>query len=615
MLRRVCSKHTHHVQISHSQACPCDRPVYAPQLSSYFLHKGRRRPRQKYLRENTIRPSSFLTSYPGLTVRNINCQYRLHSAGAAFSTFSDLHARSSASTSTDDHESGHIKRNNRTTWPTDLPQQLMFLFSDLNLRNNKHARSTLIDDQYLPLKELLEIKSIKNITSNVDATTGDPAATVMDAIDLVNKNVAHTIKLHTEQLNNGDIIVRRSPPFRYSESIHNHHERMMVIEGWAHRPRWALSHIRMMLSNDTSVTGGSSYFDKGMHTIDSNNTPMTYWRYDHALRVLNIEFKSDNGALAAWVNLERAASSQEAANSLGIEVYRLPSEGKAARKAYKLQIGETVLIARSIDLPTTTHMTDFILFDPSSNIPHQDSIITKTPVAVPPPGYNKIWETNEMPTLSQFTDAMNKLYQYHISLAPSVSGDSSDEQLLSRQQDLYADVLHLVSSAKASMDQGEIRALRGKDGYALSDLLSRAMLIYSETPFEDSGKLSGGPITPFDACVDVLHMLRELNLDINPSHYTHALRAACNESRWREASRLFLTQVDGDGDDEFNPNATGGYVPIDPELAWEGLYAVACDSKSSDSTGERTTPSPSKRVFDTAMKMSMISPSSQERCK
>ena len=110
-------------------------------------------------------------------------------------------------------------------------------------------------------------------------------------------------------------------------------------------------------------------------------------------------------------------------------------------------------------------------------------------------------------------------------------------------------------------------------------------------------------------------MLRELNLDINPSHYTHALRAACNESRWREASRLFLTQVDGDGDDEFNPNATGGYVPIDPELAWEGLYAVACDSKSSDSTGERTTPSPSKRVFDTAMKMSMISPSSQERCK
>jgi len=623
MFRRLCSKHAQ-VQKSCSLPCHCARPVLAPS-SIYFLHKGRRRPRRGYcVRSNSICSSSIFASNIGLDGPKINnFRFRLHSAGAL--SFSDLRSRTAFAAT--DNESRHIEQNNQTTTATTpsqhdlLSQQLIFLFSDLNLRNNKHARSILIDDQYLPLKELLEIKSIKNITSGEDSG-GDPTAMVMDAIDLVNENESN-VQLHMEQID-GEIFVRRSPPFSYNESIKSSHDRMMVIEGWPienkkSRPRWAVSHVRMLLCNENAT------FDKEMR-IDANNTPMTYWRYDHAMGVINVEFKSESGALSAWENLERASSSQAAADSLGIEVYRLPPEDNA-RKAYKLQIGEIALIARSIDLTSIndddnleTRSTYSIVDDQPNTIPYQESRAMKRPVDVLPP--TKVWETYKSLSIGQFTDAMNQLYQYHVTLPPSVSNDVRDDdlhqQLLSRRHDLYADVLGLVSLVKASIDKGEIRALRGKDGYALSDSIGMALLIFSETPISerpsnDIGGIVGGSTSPHEACLEVFGILRDLNLDIHPSHYTYAIRAACNESRWREAAQLFLSQVDGD--DGFNPNATGGYVPIDPELAWEGLYAVACDAKMSEPAAEGVDPCPSKRVFDTAMKMSMISPSGQEKCK
>ncbi len=527
-------------------------------------------------------------------------------------------------------ESRHVKRSTSqtTTLQNDLSQQLIFLFSDLNLRNNKHARSILIDDQYLPLKEIFEIKSMKHIST----AAGDQAAVVMDAINLANNKDLH-IKLHTEQLENGEFFIRRVPPFRYCESIKNYQNRMMIIEGWPlekkNRPRWAISRVRTLLCNDDTATRSRRSVDE--ENMDSINTPVKYWRYDHKLGVINIEFKSDREALDAWINLERAASSQASGSSLGIEVYQLHS-GDNVKRTFKLRIGEIDLTARSIELPAINDVlkgslepgsTDSLVDDQSNNVLCQDSTIMETPVDILPRMYNKVWESYGSLSLSQFKDAMNQLYQYHISLPTSVGGDTRDDDLqqllISRRRDLYTDVLQLVALAKVSMNQGEIRALRGKDGYALSDSLGMTMLIYSKTPtfempIKESGRLSGGTKTPYDACLDVLGILRELNLDIHPSHYTYALRAACNESRWREASRLFLTQVDGD--DEFNSYHTGGFVPIDVELAWEGLYAVACDSKMSESAGEGMTPCPaSKRVFETAMKMSMISPSGQDRCK
>jgi hypothetical protein len=88
---------------------------------------------------------------------------------------------------------------------------------------------------------------------------------------------------------------------------------------------------------------------------------------------------------------------------------------------------------------------------------------------------------------------------------------------------------------------------------------------------------------------------------------------------------LFLAQIDGDdaGDTSFM-TSRGGFVPIDPAIGWDqpcaiGLYAVARKYKqimADEGLRENDVAvSPSKRVFDAAMKMCMLSPSGQENCK
>jgi len=152
------------------------------------------------------------------------------------------------------------------------------------------------------------------------------------------------------------------------------------------------------------------------------------------------------------------------------------------------------------------------------------------------------------------------------------------------------------------------------------------MFIYSECPSALDGLSNeiqksiisdGKAVSPYEACIDVFNILRNLNLDIHPSHFSYAIRSACHEFRWEEAATLFLSQIDGDDTDM----ASGGFVPIDPSLGWDqplevGLYAVARDSlyklKNVEEGEEDVDISPSKRVFETAMKMCMISPSGQE---
>lgn len=211
------------------------------------------------------------------------------------------------------------------------------------------------------------------------------------------------------------------------------------------------------------------------------------------------------------------------------------------------------------------------------------------------------WEA-EIPTLCQFTDAMNFLYQEH---------DRHDDE--SQRQYLCIDVIRLVMSAKASIQQGKIRAMRGKDRYALTDCLGLAMLVYSRTqPTTLGGTTStnNGALSPYDASIGVIDILRSLNIDILPTHYTCAIRAACNESRWSDATSLLYSQIDGN--DNADGISTGGLTPIDANLAWEGLYAVAMKLATANEA-EQMKDSPSKVVFDTAMKMCMISPEGQEQ--
>ena len=239
--------------------------------------------------------------------------------------------------------------------------------------------------------------------------------------------------------------------------------------------------------------------------------------------------------------------------------------------------------------------------------------------------------------VQQFTDAMTHLYQEHLSLPPvspdwlrkrdrtlakskRISTVETDEQLVERRQYLCKDVARLVSSIKSSINRGSIRAMRGKDGYALMDSLGLAMAIYSEAQptlranSTDDGS-SGDSVSQYEACLGVFEILRNLNLPIMASHYTYAIRAACRESRWKEAAKLFLGQIDGNAADNPDLFATGGLAPIDEALAWEGLYALAVDKMTEEERVGKVNESPSKRVFDTAMQMCMISPSNQKSCK
>jgi hypothetical protein len=211
------------------------------------------------------------------------------------------------------------------------------------------------------------------------------------------------------------------------------------------------------------------------------------------------------------------------------------------------------------------------------------------------------WEV-ETPTLHQFTDAMNFLYQEH---------DRHDDN--SREY-LCIDVIRLVMSAKVSIQQGKIRAMRGKDRYALTDCFGLAMLVYSKTQptttLKGTSNNNNAALSPYEASLDVIEILRSLNIDILPTHYTCAIRAACNESRWSDATALLFSQIDGN--DNADGMSTGGFTPIDANIAWEGLYAVAMKMATENEAGQIQEIT-SKFVFDTAMKMCMISPVGQEQ--
>jgi hypothetical protein len=414
---------------------------------------------------------------------------------------------------------------------------------------------------------------------------------------------------------------------------------MMVVDGWPKgpKPRSVKELVRSLLCNDVASVGNSEI-------------PVAYWRFDNSKGVLKIEFYSEEGAMGAWDNLERATSRVDCSSGQEVAVQLLESDHE--KRSYQLRIGDFSLVARSIDTSTIvkSSLPESEMMKLERNTAETDSV-TSADASNKYGSYMK-WKEEETPSLRQFVHAMNHLYNDHVDLPPpsrewlheyvrptktqmrqrNTEGDGEEMQpMLARRHHICREVANVVSRVKASIDQGKIRALGGKDGYALSDSLGKAMMIYSETPSSFSDKVdedsSDGTAatSPYEACLDVFDILRSLNLDIHPSHFSYSIRAACHESRWEEAANLFLAQIDGDdaGDTSFM-TSRGGFVPIDPAIGWDqpcaiGLYAVARKYKqimADEGLRENDVAvSPSKRVFDAAMKMCMLSPSGQENCK
>ena len=516
-----------------------------------------------------------------------------------------------------------------------------------------HARSILEkhENKYLPLDVIMRFKSIQKWT--------DDPNVVLNAVDYMNDNSNNnndnSMKLITHTTNSGNVWVGRVEPFHCDLSMKQAQQRIILLQGWPAEQDtrriedrlWAL-----LCSKNTTAN---------KHPKNQEKNLIAYWNTDIGKGVKTIEFQTDEGAADAWNNLRKAAARAYTPNPRIPNLLNITMKEDADDyREYHVQVQNLSLVAKSItnyapDIELSKDKKDQILsqFDQKKNKPKpvgptQNEAKQATPPPKDhPPVQTKWWASgNATPPLHKCVEAMDEIFQKHNKLPPPSrewlheynrgknkrrqhSGDM-DERIIHQKHyerclELCNDAANLISCVKQSIAEGKIRGLGGKDAYLLSELLGRAMLIFSETP-PPPGTHSGGQlpnvnndktaaISPYESCLGVIGMLRSLNLDILSSHYACTIRAGCHEARWKEASNVFLNQIGSGASDGM---MTGGFSPINPALGWDqplelGLYAVARDAwLSEQQQQDGNIVSPSKQVFDASMKMCMISPSEQD---
>lgn len=173
----------------------------------------------------------------------------------------------------------------------------------------------------------------------------------------------------------------------------------------------------------------------------------------------------------------------------------------------------------------------------------------------------------------------------------AVDQDSKDENEELRLK-LFRDAKELFQSLSNSVEQGQLRP-SGKHGKELSKFLELVLLVYSQTPFRTNDP------SMYEECQHVLVALKEWNLDFRNAHYDYAILLANREERWAQASHLFLQQIDPDA----------GYNPVEISVSNPmGLYAIARFAQEEGSPVV-------EQVYDAVLRMSMVSPNDQEKCR
>ncbi len=506
------------------------------------------------------------------------------------------------------------------------------------------------DHRYLPLDDVMTFKSIQKWT--------DDPNVVLNAVDYMNDNVhdINSSKLITQTSDAGKVLIGREKPFHYDASMKEAQRRIMLLEGWPsdRDTRRIENRLKTLLcAKNTNIDDG--------HNNNREKNLIAYWNTDIGKGLKTIEFQTEEGAADAWSNLASAAKknipNSRNPNQLMITI----TEDADDYKEYQLKVQNLSLVARSMGMGSSEMK---LLTEEKNQVPpiieqseetiqiQKESEQTVSIIDEEPPAKTKWWaDGSATPPLHMCVEAMNDIFQQHNNLPPPsrewlheyVRGrkrhhDSLDAGTHEQCLELCNDAANLISCVERSIAEGEIRGLGGKDAYLLSELLGRAMLIFSETPpprgTHSRGRVQQLPpstindntasVSPYEACLGVMDMLRRLNLDILSSHYACTIRAACHEARWEEASNVFLNQINGnDGGDLSDDISTGGFSPINPTLGWDqplevGLYAVARNAWYQSLMAEQqqhsgNIDSPSKIVFDAAMKMCMISPSEQDR--
>jgi len=186
------------------------------------------------------------------------------------------------------------------------------------------------------------------------------------------------------------------------------------------------------------------------------------------------------------------------------------------------------------------------------------------------------------------------------------------QQLRSRQQ-VFLEAQKVVRYLQSFTDDDKVLK-PNKYSREISILLERLLEIFSKcgdltqtkSLLNDKSfnKKSNAPtvMDPFGECCNVLDCLAAWNIDVNERHCNAVITAAARQGLWERAGRIFYALIDPDD---------SGYAPFDSCSVQNpmGLYVLVRAAQEQGST------SVVEPVLEAVLRMSMVSPSDQDKCK
>lgn len=187
--------------------------------------------------------------------------------------------------------------------------------------------------------------------------------------------------------------------------------------------------------------------------------------------------------------------------------------------------------------------------------------------------------------LKQEIDSLDEL--------PPMWAQEQDCQECTRD-DAFQNLKTVISEFEHQIQLGVIKA-DGKHRHECSVLLEEIFRLLSLCGAQSDG------LSPFDECRRLIDLMeKEWKIELQHNHCEYAVVSAGREQRWSEASGVFWRHIDP---------SHGGYNPCDISISEPvGLYAIARDAQQKNRPVV-------EYVFDAVLRMSMVSPSDQDRCK
>jgi hypothetical protein len=195
------------------------------------------------------------------------------------------------------------------------------------------------------------------------------------------------------------------------------------------------------------------------------------------------------------------------------------------------------------------------------------------------------------PTVAMLKDGNRQSWSRHEKDKPKL------QQILRQTEQLFDDICRAV-------DQGHLNPSR-KHAEALSRLVECVLYNYSCCCNETAVPSNKPKFPVSQKCQRVLKILKkEWNLDIQSSHYQHAIAVANLEENYSLASDLFEQQID--------PNAGRTPVPVAIDNP-QGLFAIAMlhSPPNNNIPEEVSSSAAAEHVMDAVQRLIMVSPHDQ----